>query len=106
MTAQRRQALTLAVAALLATAPAVAQFAVPEIRFESVEPLKFPENIHLGEDAGVATNSKGDLFSIPAPAIQPFRSAPRGHSRTAARGCFNSTGRASSCGRSERTPTA
>ncbi len=62
MTAQRRQALTLAVAALLATAPAVAQFAVPEIRFESVEPLKFPENIHLGEAAGVATNSKGDLF--------------------------------------------
>ena len=62
MTAQGRQALTLAVAALLATAPAVAQFAVPEIRFESVEPLKFPENIHLGEAAGVATNSKGDLF--------------------------------------------
>jgi hypothetical protein len=62
MTAQRRQALTLAVAALLATAPAVAQFAVPDIRFESVDPLKFPENIHLGEAAGVATNSKGDLF--------------------------------------------
>jgi DNA-binding beta-propeller fold protein YncE len=62
MTARRRQALTLAVAALLATAPAVAQFAVPDIRFESVEPLKFPDNIHLGEAAGVATNSKGDLF--------------------------------------------
>jgi hypothetical protein len=62
MTAQRRQALTLAVAALVATAPAVAQFAVQEIRFESVDPLKFPENIHLGEAAGVATNSKGDLF--------------------------------------------
>jgi hypothetical protein len=62
MTAQRRHALTLAVAALLATAPAVAQFAVPEVRFESVEPLKFPENIHLGEAAGVATNSRGDLF--------------------------------------------
>jgi NHL repeat len=62
MTAQGRQALTLAVAALLAAVPAVAQFAVPEIRFESVEPLKFPENIHLGEAAGVATNSRGDLF--------------------------------------------
>jgi DNA-binding beta-propeller fold protein YncE len=62
MTARRRQALTLAVAALLATVPAVAQFAVPEIRFESVDPLKFPENIHLGEAAGVATNSRGDLF--------------------------------------------
>ena len=42
--------------------PIVAQFAVPEIRFDSAEPLKFPDNIHLGEAAGVATNSKGDVF--------------------------------------------
>ena len=42
---------------------AVAQFSVPEIRFDSVaDPLKFPDNIHLGEAAGVATNSKGDIF--------------------------------------------
>ncbi len=34
----------------------------PEIRFDSSEPLKFPDNIHLGEAAGVATNSKGDVF--------------------------------------------
>jgi DNA-binding beta-propeller fold protein YncE len=35
----------------------------PEIRFDSVaDPLKFPENIHLGEVAGVATDSKGNLF--------------------------------------------
>jgi DNA-binding beta-propeller fold protein YncE len=52
----------LAIAALLAGVPAAAQFAVPEIRFDSAEPLKFPDNIHLGEAAGVATNSKGDVF--------------------------------------------
>ena len=40
-----------------------AQFAVPEIPFDSVpEPLKFPDNIYMGEAAGVATNSKGDVF--------------------------------------------
>jgi hypothetical protein len=40
-----------------------AQFAIPEIQFDSVpEPLKFPDNIYLGEAAGVATNSKGDVF--------------------------------------------
>jgi NHL repeat len=34
-----------------------------EIRFDSVaDPLKFPDNIHLGEVAGVATDSKGNLF--------------------------------------------
>ena len=36
---------------------------VPEIAFDSVaDPLKFPDNIHMGEAAGVATNSKGDIF--------------------------------------------
>src|SRR4051812_35080379 len=40
-----------------------AQVSVPEISFEtSVNPLKFPDNISLGEAAGVATNSKGDVF--------------------------------------------
>ena len=43
--------------------PVVAQFAVPEIAFDSAaDPLKFPDNIYLGEAAGVATNSKGDVF--------------------------------------------
>jgi DNA-binding beta-propeller fold protein YncE len=43
--------------------PAGAQSAVPEISFDSAaDPLKFPTNIHLGEAAGVATNSKGDIF--------------------------------------------
>src|SRR6202042_2226928 len=36
---------------------------VPEVRFESAANfLKLPANIHLGEVAGVATNSKGNIF--------------------------------------------
>lgn len=49
------------VAMSLAGIPAAAQ-SVPEIRFDSSEPLKFPDNIHMGEAAGVATNSRGDIF--------------------------------------------
>ena len=37
--------------------------AQPEIAFDSAPDfLKFPEHIHLGEAAGVATNSKGNVF--------------------------------------------
>ena len=53
-----------AVAVVSGRAP-TAQFAVPEIPYDSVatpDLLKFPDNIHLGEAAGVATNSKGDIF--------------------------------------------
>ncbi len=40
-----------------------AQLTVPEIQFDSTpEPLKLPDNIYMGEAAGVATNSKGDVF--------------------------------------------
>ena len=40
-----------------------AQSGVPEIRFDSApEPLKLPANIYLGEVAGAAANSKGDVF--------------------------------------------
>jgi len=42
-----------------------AQFAIPEIPFESVgtpDLLRLPDNTHMGEAAGVATNSKGDIF--------------------------------------------
>jgi hypothetical protein len=39
-----------------------AQLTFPEIPYDSVEPLRLPPNIHLGEAAGVATNSKGDIF--------------------------------------------
>lgn len=48
-------------AMLLAGLSAYAQ--VPEIPFDSsVNLLKYPENIPIGEVAGVATNSKGDIF--------------------------------------------
>jgi DNA-binding beta-propeller fold protein YncE len=43
----------------------VTQSSVPEIPFESVgtpDLLKFPDNVHMGEAAGVATNSKGEIF--------------------------------------------
>jgi DNA-binding beta-propeller fold protein YncE len=43
--------------------PATAQTPVPEIAFESApNPLALPDDIYLGETAGVATNSKGDIF--------------------------------------------
>src|SRR5499426_1503019 len=53
-------ALTLSVAA--AAVRLTAQLAVPEIAFDSADPLKWPANIHLGEAAGVATNSRGEVF--------------------------------------------
>jgi DNA-binding beta-propeller fold protein YncE len=50
-------------AILVAGIPAIAQFSVPEIPFDSAaDLLKLPDNIYLGEVAGVATNSKGDVF--------------------------------------------
>src|ERR1700688_3628990 len=53
----------LPLAAVLAALPVAAQFTLPEIAFDSApDVLKFPDNIHLGEVAGVATNSKGDVF--------------------------------------------
>src|SRR5580658_11352104 len=48
-------------AMLLAGIPIAAQ-SVPEIRFDSSDLLKLPDNIFLGEAAGVATNSRGDIF--------------------------------------------
>jgi hypothetical protein len=40
-----------------------AQTTVPSISFDSnATPLTMPDNIHLGEVAGVATNSRGDIF--------------------------------------------
>jgi DNA-binding beta-propeller fold protein YncE len=52
----------LSLAVSLALVPAVAQFSIPEIAFDSTDVLKLPDNIHLGEVAGIATNSKGDVF--------------------------------------------
>jgi hypothetical protein len=49
-------------AIFVAGIPAAAQSSVPEIRFDSTDLLKLPDNLFLGEVAGVATNSKGDIF--------------------------------------------
>src|SRR5215467_28795 len=50
-----------ATAALLCCGSILAQ--TPEIPFDgNISFLKFPANIHLGEAAGVATDSKGNLF--------------------------------------------
>src|SRR5262245_23475804 len=53
----------LAIAVCACAAPLVAQSGAPDIPFDSnADLLKFPDNIHLGEAAGVATNSKGHIF--------------------------------------------
>jgi DNA-binding beta-propeller fold protein YncE len=40
-----------------------AQLVVPELAYDvQIEPLKLPPNLNFGEVAGVATNSKGDVF--------------------------------------------
>jgi len=50
-------------AALLAGVSLSAQLVVPELAYEAaIEPLKLPGNLNFGEVAGVATNSKGDVF--------------------------------------------
>jgi hypothetical protein len=51
-----------ALALLLATSPAGAQYAIPDIPFDAVDPLKLPDDLYLGEAVGVATNSKGNIF--------------------------------------------
>jgi DNA-binding beta-propeller fold protein YncE len=52
-----------ALATTVGAYPAMAQTPVPEIAFESApNVLTLPDDIYLGETAGVATNSKGDIF--------------------------------------------
>jgi hypothetical protein len=47
----------------LLAAPAFAQNSAPEIKFDSVpNAIQLPAGLYLGEVAGVATNSKGDIF--------------------------------------------
>jgi DNA-binding beta-propeller fold protein YncE len=59
----RRLLPLLVVAAFLAGFPAAGQNAVPQIAFDSAaNPLTLPDDIYLGEVAGVAANSKGDIF--------------------------------------------
>src|SRR5262252_5725010 len=63
MTYRQKMLVIVTVVAMAAAAVRLtAQFAVPEIAFDSADPLKWPANVHLGEAAGVATNSKGDVF--------------------------------------------
>src|SRR6185503_11340483 len=53
----------IAAAAIAGAGTLFAQSSVPEIPFDAnADLLKFPDNIHLGEAAGVATNSKGHIF--------------------------------------------
>ncbi len=52
-----------ATAAVLALGGPLAAQSVPEIAFDANgDLLKLPDNLHLGEVAGVATNSKGHIF--------------------------------------------
>src|SRR5438874_4502163 len=51
------------VAALGLGASLLAQSSAPDISYDAnADLLKLPDNIHLGEAAGVATNSKGHIF--------------------------------------------
>ena len=59
---KRTLQISLAVA-LMAGVTLSAQLVVPELTYDAViEPLKLPANLNFGEVAGVATNSKGDVF--------------------------------------------
>jgi DNA-binding beta-propeller fold protein YncE len=49
-------------AMLLGGLTVCAQVSAQEIPFDSSNPLKFPDHISIGEMAGVATNSRGDIF--------------------------------------------
>ena len=49
-------------AAALGAVPATAPAQVAEIAYDSANPLTLPDDLYLGEVAGVATNSRGDIF--------------------------------------------
>src|SRR5437763_150929 len=56
--------LQLALGLVLCAAPLVAQNSAPDIAFDSnADLLKLPDSTHMGEAAGVATNSKGHIFA-------------------------------------------
>jgi hypothetical protein len=58
-----KRLLQLAIAVCACAAPLVAQSNAPDLAYDAnADLLKLPENIHLGEAAGVATNSKGHIF--------------------------------------------
>ncbi len=49
-------------ATCLAGFPATAQNAAPEIKYDATDPLNLPADVYLGETAGVATNSRGEIY--------------------------------------------
>jgi hypothetical protein len=54
---------SMACAVVIAVGALSGQSAPPTIQFDSNPmPLSMPDNVHLGEVAGVATNSRGDIF--------------------------------------------
>jgi sugar lactone lactonase YvrE len=64
----RRITASIVVGLLLVSAPAFAQAkakaTTPEIPYDSVNFLKMPPGLYMGEAIGVATNSKGNVFVI------------------------------------------
>ncbi len=62
---RRTIVITTAVVSLAMASMLSAQLSIPEVTYTSVatpDLLTFPPDIHMGEAAGVATNSKGDIF--------------------------------------------
>ena len=58
-----RRALQILIGAVTLATSLMAQGSVSEIAYDSVPNfLKLPDHIHMGEAAGVATNSKGNIF--------------------------------------------
>jgi DNA-binding beta-propeller fold protein YncE len=58
----KRVITVLLAAAALGAVPATAPAQVAEIAYDSANPLTLPDDIYLGEVAGVASNSRGDIF--------------------------------------------
>jgi hypothetical protein len=60
---KRTRVFTIAAALAVGGAMLSGQSAAPTIQFDSNPmPLTMPDNVHLGEVAGVATNSRGDIY--------------------------------------------
>jgi len=57
-----KRLILVALGALAFTAGVSAQLNFPDIAYDATAPLTLPANLHLGEAAGVATNSKGEIF--------------------------------------------
>ncbi|OFW48953.1 MAG: hypothetical protein A3G77_05160 [Acidobacteria bacterium RIFCSPLOWO2_12_FULL_68_19] len=53
---------SLAAAAVALGVSVSAQLSFPEIPYDAVDPLVLTRDVYIGEAAGVATNSKGDIF--------------------------------------------